>query len=88
MCKRGSKCSVTELTVMSHNINSVTNIKLQQLKDVAVAMNCVAIMILCLQETKILALTVPTGYIALHSVCKTRQDGGIATLVPQALAIL
>ena len=74
--------------VMFHNINSVINIKFQQLQDVAVAMNCAVVIILCLQEMKIPALTVPTGYIALHCVHQTRQGGGIATLVPQALAIL
>ena len=79
---------MTELTVMSHNINSVTNIKLQQLQDVVVVMNCAVMMIICLQETKILAFTIPTGYTALHSVHKPWQGGGIATLVPQALAIL
>ena len=79
---------MTELTVMSHNTNSVTNIKLQQLQEVAVAMNCAAMMIICLQETKISALTIPTGYIALHSVCQAWQGKGIATLVPQAMAIL
>ena len=74
--------------VMSQNINGVTNIKLQQLQDVAMAMNCAAMMILCIQETKIPALIVPTGYIALHSVRPTWQGGGVATLAPQALAIL
>ena len=74
--------------VMSHNTNSVTNIKLQQIQDVVVAMNCAAMMILCLQETKIPALTVPTGYTALHSMRQTGQGGGIAALVPQELAIL
>ena len=51
-------------------------------------MDCTAMMILCLQEMKIPAITVPTGYIALHSVRQTRQGGGIAKLVPQALVIL
>ena len=77
-----------EFTVVSHNINSITDIKLQQLWDVAVAMNGAAVTIFCLQETKIPTLSAPTGYTALHSVRKARQGGGIATLVPQALAIL
>ena len=73
---------------MSHNINSITDIKLQQLWDVAVAMNGAAVTIFCLQETKIPTLIAPTGYTVLHSVWKAWQSGGIATLVPQALAIL
>ena len=52
------------------------------------AMNGAEVMIFCLQETKIPTLTAPTGYTVLHSVCQARQGGGIATLVPQALAIL
>ena len=67
---------------MSHNINSITNIKLQQLWDVAVAMNGAAVTIFCLPETKIPTLPAPTGYIALYSVRKAQQGGGIATLVP------
>ena len=67
---------------MSHNINSITDIKLQHLWDVAVAMNGAAVTIFCLQETKIPTLSAPTGYIALHSVQKAWQGGGIATLVP------
>ena len=71
-----------EFTVVSHNINSITDIKLQHLWDVAVAMNGAAVTIFCLQETKIPTLSAPTGYIALHSVRKARKGGGIATLVP------
>ena len=67
---------------MSHSINSVTDIKLQHLWDVAVALNGAAVTILCLKETKIPTLSAPTGYIALYSVQKARQGGGIATLVP------
>ena len=52
------------------------------------AMNGAAVTIFCLQETKIPTLLVPTVYTDLHSVRKARQGGGIATLVPQALAIL
>ena len=59
---------MAEFTVVSHNINSVTDIKLQQLWDVAVAMNGAAVTIFCLQETKIPTFTVPTGYTALYSV--------------------
>ena len=73
---------------MSHNINRITDIKLQQLWDVAMAMNGAAVTIFCLQEAKIPTLTAPTGYTALHSVRKARQGGGITTLVPQVLAIL
>ena len=52
------------------------------------AINGAAVTIFCLQETKIPTLTAPTGYTALHSVQKAWQGEGIATLVPQALAIL
>ena len=74
--------------VLSHKTYSVTNIKPQQLQDETVAMDCAVVMILCPQETKIPALTAPTGYIALRSVRQTQQGKGIATLVPQALDIL
>ena len=71
-----------EVTVVSHNINRITDIKLQQLWDVAVAMNGAAVTIFCLQETKIPTLSAPTGYIALHSLRKAQQGGSIATPVP------
>ena len=51
-------------------------------------MDCAAMMVICLQETKIPALAVPTGYKALHSVRQAWQGGVIATLVPQALTIV
>ena len=45
---------VSGITILFHNINSITNVKLQHLHDVAAGMNCTALMILCLQETKLL----------------------------------
>ena len=49
-------------------------------------MNCAAVMILCLQETKLTSLIPPAAYTVVHSV---QQKGeGIVMLAPQSLPTL
>ena len=44
--------------------------------------------IICLQETKLSTITVPTGYQVTHIARKGRAGGGIATLVPQSMHVM
>ena len=55
------------IMVVSHNINTINEQKLQQAFDIAVAVDSTATLICCLQETNIASITAPRGYCIMHS---------------------
>ena len=73
---------------MSHNINSLSNCKLQNCMDVLAEDNNLAIPIVCLQETKIATISPPAGIGIEHSPRQGKKGGGLATLVPTCVTIL
>ena len=73
---------------MSHNINSVSNRKLQNCMDVIAEDRNQVIPILCLQETKLTTISPPVGMRVEHSPRMGKKGGGLATLVPTCVTIL
>ena len=74
--------------IMSHNINSLSNRKLQNCVDVIAEDRSQVIPILCLQETKLTTISSPAGMRVEHSPCVGKKGGGLATLVPRCITIL
>ena len=74
--------------IMSHNINSLSNRKLQNCMDVIAEDRSQVIPILCLQETKLTTISSPAGMRVEHSPRVGKKGGGLATLVPTSVTIL
>ena len=74
--------------IMSHNINSLSNHKLQNCMDVIVEDRNQAIPILCLQETKLNTISPPAGMQIEHSPLVGKKVGGLVMLVPTCVTIL
>ena len=66
MCNRGQVLMVQEIMIITHNINSATNLKIQNLLDVVAGLNRGSTLIICLQEMKLATLMAPTGYMVLQ----------------------
>ena len=56
---RGKGKEGGSIVLLSHNINSINNVKLQQCIDMAVEQGAIACMVICLQETKLLQVKPP-----------------------------
>ena len=74
--------------IMSHNINSLSNRKLQNCMDMIAEDGHQVIPILCLQETKLTTILPPAGMRVEHSPRVGKKGGGLATLVPTCVTIL
>ena len=74
--------------ILSHNINSLSNHKLQNCMDVLAEENNLATPIVCLQETKIATISPPAGMRVEHNPWQGKKGGGLATLVPTCTTIL
>ena len=74
--------------IMSHNINSLSNRKLQNCMDMIAEDRTQAISILCLQETKLTTISLPAGMRVEHSPRVGKKGGGLAMLVPTCVTIL
>ena len=74
--------------IMSYNINSLSNRKLQNCMDVIAEDRNQEIPILCLQKTKLTTILPPAGMRVEHSPRVGKKGGGLATLVPMCVTIL
>ena len=73
------------LCILSHNVNSLSNLKLQNCYDIMVQNTTP---VLCLQETKIVTIKAPPGYRVEHSPRVGKRGGGLATILPSCIPTL
>ena len=73
------------LCILSHNVNSLSNLKLQNCYD---TMEQNTTPVLCLQETKIATIRAPPGYRVEHSPRVGKRGGGLATILPSCIPTL
>ena len=88
MCRRGQHPRMGNIVVLSHNTNSINNLKLQQTLDVVEELALSGCAVLCLKETKLKTIRAPVGYHVEHVPWEKREGGGLATLIPQQMQVL
>ena len=88
MCRRGKAGLFGGLTIISHNINGLTTVKMQQCRDIATELVPGCCPIFCLQETKIKTIRPPAGLEVLHSPREGCDGGGIVTMLPTGVRVL
>ena len=88
MCKRWREGHGPHLLILGHNINKLTNLKLQHARDVAAELDSRAPALPCLQETKLETIHTPPGYHVEHAPRVGQGGGGVTTLVPLGLRVL
>ena len=76
------------IVVLNHNINSLSNLKLQQILYMAEELAPTGCVVLCLQETKLKTIRAPVGYHVAHVAREKREGGGLAALIPQQVRVL
>ena len=70
------------IVILSHNVNLINDVKLQECIDMAVEEGATACVVICFQETKLLQVQPPYGYTVEHSPRTRKSSMGITTLVP------
>ena len=88
MCRRGRHPGMGNIVVLSHNINSLSNLKLQQMLDVSEELAPTGCVVLCLQETKLKTIRAPVGYHIEHMAREKCEGRGLATFIPQHVQVL
>ena len=74
--------------LVCRNINSINGVKLHQCMDMSVKEGATTCVMLCLQETKLLKVRPPHGYIVEHCPRTWKSGSSIATLVLSQVPIL
>ena len=74
--------------ILSHNINSINDVKLQECIDMAVEEGATACVVICFQETKLPQVQPPYGYTVEHSPRTGKSGNGIATLISSQITVL